>query len=53
MKAPTFAGKPSETHVVWRQSGGGEKRFDGPALAFDAAEIDSAERLDAGTLNAD
>ena len=32
MKAPTFGGKPSETHVIWRQSGAGEKRFDEDAL---------------------
>jgi hypothetical protein len=27
MKAPTFRGKPSDVHVIWRQSGDGEKRF--------------------------
>jgi hypothetical protein len=32
MKAPTFGGKPSETHLIWRQSGTGEKRFDEDAL---------------------
>lgn len=32
MKAPTFGGKPSERHVIWRQSGTGEKRFDESTL---------------------
>jgi hypothetical protein len=28
MEAPTFGGKPSDTHVIWRESGGKVKRFD-------------------------
>jgi hypothetical protein len=28
MEAPTFGGKPSDTHVIWRESGGKVRRFD-------------------------
>lgn len=28
MEAPTFGGKPSDAHVIWRGSGGNVKRFD-------------------------
>ena len=28
MKAPSFGGKPSDSHVIWRGSGSGGKRFD-------------------------
>lgn len=50
MKAPTFGGKPSDTHVIWRQSGTGEKRFDEEALrkwcsAHDV-DFESSKRVD-------
>jgi hypothetical protein len=50
MKAPTFGGKPSDTHVVWRDSGASEKRFDEAELRkwcshYDV-DLETSKRVD-------
>lgn len=50
MEAPTFGGKPSDAHVIWRGSGGSVKRFDEDLLRRwadrYAADFESDRRVD-------
>ena len=50
MEAPTFGGKPSDAHVIWRGSGGSVKRFDEELLrrwsSKYALDFESDRRVD-------
>lgn len=50
MKAPTFGGKPSEAHVIWRDSEAGDKRFDQAALgewcSANGVDYEQSSRVD-------
>jgi hypothetical protein len=50
MEAPTFGGKPSDAHVIWRGSGGSVKRFDEELLrrwsSTHALDFESDRRVD-------
>ncbi|MFB6150585.1 MAG: hypothetical protein ABEJ40_02140 [Haloarculaceae archaeon] len=50
MRSPTFGGKPSDTHVIWRDSEGGDKRFDEEALcswcSHYGVDFETSKRVD-------
>ena len=50
MKPPTFRGKPSDDHVIWRRKGGADKRFDEDRLrewcARREVDFETARRVD-------
>jgi hypothetical protein len=50
MKPPTFRGKPSDDHVIWRRKGGAAKRFDEDRLREWCArrhiDFETAKRVD-------
>jgi len=50
MEAPSFGGKPSDAHVIWRGTGGSVKRFDEELLGRwaekYAADFESDRRVD-------
>jgi len=50
MEPPTFRGKPSDDHVIWRRKGGANKRFDEDALrewcASRGIDFETSKRVD-------
>jgi len=50
MQPPTFRGKPSDGHVIWRRKGGADKRFDEDRLrewcAHRSIDFETARRVD-------